>query len=321
MFSTARKVLQFLFYSAMASLAPHDVHTEPPKNTIIFQTDPHVRKGRRSQNAFYYLSDIAERCPHGAGEAVIKKVEFMKSSRVPNLEFLLCHVKDPKYPWQGYCYLDRARDSAPPQQEPRTDSLVPSLQPPTKDSRSLSSESVLDTSSHSSSPSLFGQALDLFTIFCMSVIAFKDYDVLSTLTFNDDSTFSAEEAAVMAMVASDATDEYSVISHRCYWYARPWKVRIVNDAASNIFIPPSDTSQRLAHTYLAKWLQWRVDIEERKKEKDAPLLEAQRREESLLRKLQRKDEELARKQKELDDYKKDQILRLDRVSSSRPNAI
>ncbi len=57
-------------------------------------------------------------------------------------------------------------------------------------------------------------------------------------------------------------------------------------------------------------------------------LEAQRREEaalqrenSVLRQLQRKDEELARKQRELDDYKRDQALRMDRVSSSRPPCV
>ncbi|KAK0488933.1 hypothetical protein IW261DRAFT_1414370 [Armillaria novae-zelandiae] len=361
-------------------------------------------------------------CPHGAGEALITKVEYMKSSRVPNHKFLLCHVKDPQNirGRDTVIRIERFSDSAPPsEREPRTDSNLPSLQPPAKERRPLASESMSDMSSHSSSPSLFGQALDVLAIYCMPVIEFKDYDVLSTLTFNDDSTFASEQAAVMAMVASDAADEYSIISHQCYWYAwvifniiletqagqytktpleddkhmgRRGKVKIVNDAASNIFIPPSDTLKRLVHTYLTKWLQWQVDIEGRKNEKDAPLrdaeaaaererrekleaeavaererqekleaeavaererreklevlqrgredkleaqrreenllqrarednLEAQRREESLLRKLQRRDEELAMKQKEFDDYKKDQVLRLDWVSPSRPNAI
>ncbi|KAK0183737.1 hypothetical protein F5146DRAFT_1007639 [Armillaria mellea] len=178
----------------MAALAPH-IHTEHPKNTFIFDPDPHSHKTRRLNNAWSYLSDLAEYCPYRAGEAVIKKVEYMKSNSLP---------------------------------------------------------------------SLFGQALDLFAIYCNLVIEFKDYDVLSTLTFNDDSTFVAEQAAVAAMVASGATDKYSAITHQCYWYAwvifniivetqagqytkRPFeddkqmgrhrKLRIINDAASNLFIP------------------------------------------------------------------------------------
>ncbi|KAK0474575.1 hypothetical protein IW261DRAFT_1568572 [Armillaria novae-zelandiae] len=296
MFSTTLKVLKFLFYSAMASLAPH-VDTEPPKNTIIFDPDPHVRNLRRTVNACAYLRDLARYCPHGAGEAVIKKVEFMKSSRVPNHEFLLCHVKDPRnIPGRDtVIQIERFNDSAPSQ---RPDTDIPSLQPPAKDRRSLSPQSISDASSHSSSPSIFGPALDLFTIFCMPIITSKDYDVLSTLNFNDDSTFVAEQAAAMAMVASDAADEYNPISHQCYWYARVifniivetqagnyiktppednkrmgrrGMVRIVNDAASNIFIPPADTSERLIRTYLTTWHQWQVDIEKKKKEKDAPL--------------------------------------------------
>ncbi|SJL16126.1 uncharacterized protein ARMOST_19645 [Armillaria ostoyae] len=265
----------------------------------------------------------------------------MKSSQVPNHEFLLFYAEDLRniYGREAVIRIERFSDSAPPQPllEPHVNISAPSLQP---------------------------------------LIAVKDYDVLSTLTFNDNSTFSAEEAAMIAMIASDADDEYSVLSHQCYWYARViyniiletqvgkytktpleddkrmgrrGRVKIVNDAASNILIPPSDTSKQLAQTYLAKWHEWQEDIKERIKEKEALLrreeaarrvaeavaegerrekLEAQQREEavlqreeSLLRKLQRKDEELARKQKELDDYKRDQVLRMDRASSSRPNAI
>ncbi len=54
----------------------------------------------------------------------------------------------------------------------------------------------------------------------MPVLAIEDYDVLSILMFNDNSTFSAEEAAVIAMVASDAADEYSILSRQRYWYTR-----------------------------------------------------------------------------------------------------
>ncbi|PBK70656.1 hypothetical protein ARMSODRAFT_89064 [Armillaria solidipes] len=196
----------------------------------------------------------------------------MKSSRVPNHEFLLCYVRDRRniYDREAVIRIERFSDSAPPQPplEPHVNISALSLQPPVKDRRSLSSESISGTSSHSSSPSLFGPALDLFTITYMPVIAVKDYDVLSTLTFNDNSTFLAEEAAVIAMVASDAADECSVLSHQCYWYTRViyniiletqagkytktpleddkrmgrrGRVKIVNDAASNILIPPSDT--------------------------------------------------------------------------------
>ncbi len=62
-------------------------------------------------------------------------------------------------------------------------------------------------------------ALDLFTSTYMPVIAIEDYDVLSTLTSNDNSTFSAEETLMIAMVASDVADECNVLSHQCCWYA------------------------------------------------------------------------------------------------------
>ncbi|KAK0215740.1 hypothetical protein IW262DRAFT_1465454 [Armillaria fumosa] len=43
-------------------------------------------------------------------------------------------------------------------------------------------------------------------------MAIEDYNVLSTLTSNNNSTLLAEKAAVIAMVASDAADEYSVLT-------------------------------------------------------------------------------------------------------------
>ncbi|SJL13035.1 uncharacterized protein ARMOST_16471 [Armillaria ostoyae] len=93
----------------------------------------------------------------------------------------------------------------------------------------------------------------------MPVIAIEDYDVLSTLTFKDNSTFSAEAAAVIAMVASDAADEYSILSLQCDCaleddkrMGRPERVKTVNDSASSIPIPSSDTSKQSAQPYLAR---------------------------------------------------------------------
>ncbi|KAK0466495.1 hypothetical protein IW261DRAFT_1426909 [Armillaria novae-zelandiae] len=51
-------------------------------------------------------------------------------------------------------------------------------------------------------------------ITCMPVIAIKDYDILSALTFKYGPTFSEEEAVVIiALAASDAADECSIPSH------------------------------------------------------------------------------------------------------------
>ncbi|KAK0443757.1 hypothetical protein EV421DRAFT_2018899 [Armillaria borealis] len=261
-------------------------------NTVIFETNISARKDRKSQTARFYPSAVAQHCPHRAGEAVIKKIEFMKSSRVPNHEFLLCYVRDRRniYDREAVIRIERFSDSAPPQPplEPHVNISALSLQPPVKDRRSLSSESISGTSSHSSSPSLFGPALDLFTITYMPVIAVKDYDVLSTLTFNDNSTFSAEEAVVIAMVASDAADECSVLSHQCYWYAREKEGPLRREEAA----------RRVAEAVAERERQEKLEAQQREEA-------AFQRGESLLRTLQGKDEELARKQKELDDYKRD----------------
>ncbi|KAK0204149.1 hypothetical protein DFS33DRAFT_1275219 [Desarmillaria ectypa] len=366
----------------MIHIAPFDFHTIPPENTIIFEPDVSARKDRKSQTARSYLSSVAQHCPHGVGEAVVKKIEFMKSSRIPNHEFLLCYVKDHRNirGREAVIRIERLNDSASlqPLPEPQSGTTKPSLQPPVNDRHSLS-ESISHTSSHSSSHSLSGPALDLFTITSMPVIATKDSNVLSTLTFNDNSTFAAEEAAAIAMVASDAADEYSVLSHQCYWYARvvyniiletqagnytkaPLEddkrmgkhmgMKIVNDAASNILIPPSDTSKHLTQTYIRKWRELSEDIDDRKKKKEEPIRKAeaaQRGEEAAkrdaesakrvaeaaqreaererqekaaaLQELQRQKEELAKKQKEFDDYKRDLALRTERISSSQPSAV
>ena len=49
-------------------------------------------------------------------------------------------------------------------------------------------------------------------MFLLPAIAVEDYNVLSTLIFND---FSTEVTAMIVIVTSDAADE-----HQCYWYAR-----------------------------------------------------------------------------------------------------
>ncbi|KAK0482290.1 hypothetical protein IW261DRAFT_1606223 [Armillaria novae-zelandiae] len=71
---------------------------------------------------------------------------------------------------------------------------------------------------HESSAMLRGTAICLarrLLLECFGdIIAIKDYDILSALTFKYGSTFSEEEAVViMALAASDAADECSIPSH------------------------------------------------------------------------------------------------------------
>ncbi|KAK0449554.1 uncharacterized protein EV420DRAFT_1564641 [Desarmillaria tabescens] len=362
MFSKAVKSLQFVFYSALTSVAPFDFHTIPPKNTLIFEPNAITRKDRKSQTARYYLSSVAQHCPHGAGEAVVKKMELMKSSWIPNHEFLLFYVKDRRniYGREAVIRVEILNDSSPPQ--PESDTTTPSLQPAQGDGRPFPSESTPHAVSHSSSsPPTLRPALDLFTITCMPVISTKDCNILSTLTFNGNSTFSIEEVAAIASVASAAADEQSLLGHQSSWYARMiysiiletqagnytkappdkhmGKHKIVDDAASNILIPSSDASKQLTQAYLKRWREYLGDIDDRKKVKEEPSIpmaeaprreaEADRRETERLRQeslelqlmIAREKEETRRLRKEIEDSERELALCRERSSSSRPSAI
>ncbi|SJL16109.1 uncharacterized protein ARMOST_19627 [Armillaria ostoyae] len=304
MFSKARKTLQFLFYAVLTSYAPYDFRTIPPENTIIFVPDVICRRDRRSQTARSYFSSVAQHCPYGAGEAIVKKIEFSSSTLRRNHSLILT---PPHLPW---------------------------VTPIVQDRRSLSSESasISRTGSHSPSPeSLYVPANGLFTITCMPVILIEDYDILSTLTFKHNSRFAIEEAAV---IASAAAEECSIPS---YLYDRVIYNIILESQAGNLKYtkgkaPPEDiaTSKQLTQTYIEKWREFRVDIQERievREDSMRRMEEARRQTEAYQREIERMKQELevlreepaelTRKQKELDDHKRDLV---DRVSSSPPNA-
>ncbi len=244
----------------------------PPQNTFIFEPDNNARKEPRYLTARLYLTDVARYCPNGIGEAVVKKIEYRKSSEAPNHEFLLCYVEDRNVPTrQAVIRIERSK----------SDRASPPLLPATHFSLVIM---------RSSSPSLFGKAHDLFTITC-DINAKPSDVVLSTLTFNDNSVFTAEEAAMICQIASDCTNEYSPIRHQCYWYARviynviqeiqsghfkkippeddkrmgKWHgtMKLVNNDASNIFIPRSSSPEALAEIHLKEWHRWLRDVRER----------------------------------------------------------
>ncbi len=268
----ALRHLQFLFYAILTYYAPYDFRTIPPQNYVIFVPDVVDRRYRTRQTARSYLSFIAHGCPHGAGEAVVKKIELMKSSRIPNHEFLICYVKDHRniYGREAVIRIERFSDSAPPYWGPtRFDIMTPSLgQPPIQDKLSPSSESVSRTSNHALSPESFClPARDRFAITCIPVIPIEDYDILSTLTFTPNSAFTIEEAAVIAMVASAAAEECSDTS---YPYARVIYNIILESQAGNLKHtkgkgPLEDivTSKQLTQTYVEKWREFQVDVQER----------------------------------------------------------
>ncbi len=244
----------------------------PPQNTIVFEPDDNARKDPRSLTARLYLTDVARYCPNGVGEAVVRKIEYRKSSEAPNHEFLLCYVEDRNvHTRQAVIRIERCkRDQTSPPPPPSTP---------------ISLGIML-----SSSPSLFGTAGDRFTITC-EINAKPSDVVLSTLTFDDNSVFTADEAAMICQIASDCTNEYNAIRHQCYWYARviynviqetqsgyfkktppeddkrmgTWHgtMKLVNNDASNIFISISSTPEALAKTHLEKWPRWLRDVRER----------------------------------------------------------
>ncbi|SJL04851.1 uncharacterized protein ARMOST_08222 [Armillaria ostoyae] len=260
MLSKTRKSLQSLFCPGPGPDVPS---APPPENTIIFEVDRVARKGAKSQSACSYLTSVTRYCPHGVGDAIVTKIKFRKSSKSLNHGFLLLYVKDRiAVGRRAVIQIDCSTEAQAPDQE-----KVPSL---SSDSASLDA-----------SPSLHG----LFTI-TTDVNTKRSDCTLSTLTFDDDSTFSADEAAMICKITSDFAKEDNIIG---LWYAwviynvtqqtqkghftkTPTEVdrRIglhsgVNKGAS---VPSFDTLQRMAKIYREEWPKWMVDIEKKKREMD-----------------------------------------------------
>ncbi|SJL04894.1 uncharacterized protein ARMOST_08265 [Armillaria ostoyae] len=220
----------------------------PPKNTIIFEVDRVARKGAKSQSACSYLTSVAQFCPRRVGDAVIMKLEFKKSSKS---RFLLLYVKD--------------RTAAGRKAVIRIDCRTEAQAPDQEKVSCLSSHST----SLEASPSLHG----FFTITADVNTKCSDR-TLSTLTFDDDSTFSANKAEDNIIGLWYAWMIYNVIQQTQKGHFTKTPVeddrRIglhsgVNKGAS---IPSFDTLQRLAEIYCEEWPKWMVDIEKKKQEMD-----------------------------------------------------
>ncbi len=251
------------------------LHPLEPENTIVFETDERTRREPRIQSSRRYLTDVARYCPNGVGEAIVKKIEHRKSSEAPNHEFLLCYVQDRNVPTRlAVIQIERFN-----QNHVTPDKGVP---PALSPAALLSLDAM-----RSSSPSLFGKAIDFFTITCD--IDVKRSDVtLSTLLFDDNSGFTADEAAMICKIASECADEYNALGHQCFWYAGVI-YKIIQEIYVNrfeetlaegnrrkgvghgvkirmkIFIPPDHAPETLAQTHRQKWPKWKDDIETAKK--------------------------------------------------------
>ncbi|KAG7450183.1 uncharacterized protein BT62DRAFT_916687 [Guyanagaster necrorhizus] len=187
----------------------------------------------------------------------------------------------------------------------------------------------------------------------MPVTPAWDANVLSTLTFHPDSTFLADEVAVIATVTSEAANEYSPLTYQCYWFAktifniivemqvgkytkRPEKdnkhmgkhgsIRIVGGDASNIFMSGAMACKSLIQPYHARWEKWLNEVKAMKEKKEEPLIiaeqakrDAQRGAEEERKTRLDAQQELASLQKEFDDYK--QNLHISGLSSSQSNAL
>ncbi|PBK62951.1 hypothetical protein ARMSODRAFT_1024490 [Armillaria solidipes] len=247
-------------------------HPPEPANPFVFEPDNRAREGLRSLSACSYLVFVARHCPDGVGEAVMKKIEYRKSLKAPNHEFLLCFVEDRNVP--------------------------------------------------TSSPSCFGRAIDVFTITC-DINAKPSDIVLSTLTFDDDSGFTADEAAMICQIASDCADEYNALGHQCYWYAgviykiiqeiylSRFKETLADSnrrrgmgrgvrIQTNIFILPSDAPELLAQIHRKRWPEWTMEIEVKKKENwSGEQRQELNRKDEVIKMLQRKLDELEMLQGEL----------------------
>ncbi|PBK62949.1 hypothetical protein ARMSODRAFT_1024488 [Armillaria solidipes] len=282
-------------------------HAPEPENTIVFETDSAARKDPRSLSARAYLVFVARHCPNGVEEAVVKKIEYRKSSEAPNHEFLLCFVEDHNVPTRQAIIRIECFN----QNQIAPDRGVPFALPPAK---FLSLDAL-----RSSSPSLFSTTVDVFTITC-GINDKRSDTTLSTLIFDDNSGFSADETAMICQIVSECADEYNSVGHQCYWYAgvvydviqetqsgrftktpaednkhvgKGWGMRSVNNQRMNIFSPPEHASEQLSQTHLRKWPEWVADIEAKKKKRSDEQQE-----------LDRKDEEIAKLQKKLNEYKR-----------------
>ncbi|KAK0185955.1 hypothetical protein F5146DRAFT_1068640 [Armillaria mellea] len=319
MFFETRNSLRSILYSLMSYPTPPSA-----KNTIIFESDRAARKHAKSLSAHHYLTDVARNCPHGVGEAVVEKIEFRKSSEKPNHEFLLCYVKDRSVSGRrAIIRIERWSDST------NGDTLD---EEPAENSSPRRSTFSIDEAARSaiqsSSASFYGTAYDRFTISCDCASVKRSDLTLSTLTFGD-SSFTADEAAMISRIASDCADKYNAITHQCYWYARViynviqetqsghykktpsqddkrmglWRgtMKLVNDDASNIFIDASHHPKQLTEIYNKEWPEWIEHIEKRKLEVDEPRREIERGK----REIERVDQERAELQRQLAKERKE----------------
>ncbi len=243
-------------------------HNSEPKNTIIFEPNDNARRDRRSLTARLYLTDVARYCPNGVGEAVVKRIEYRKSSEAPNHEFLLCYVEDCNLSTrQAVIRIERCKSD---QASPASPPLLPTTH--------ISHDAL-----HSSSPSSFGSAADSFTITC-DINAKRSDAMLSTLIFDDNSAFTADETAMICQIVSECDDEYSALGHQCFWYAdtiykiirKIHSTHIMETLAeghkrkgmgrgvkikTNAFIPSTHFPEKLAQIHLERWPKWQAGIE------------------------------------------------------------
>ncbi|KAG7450182.1 uncharacterized protein BT62DRAFT_495665 [Guyanagaster necrorhizus] len=153
MLSKSWRTLKYLFYFVMTHYHPHDFATIPSHNSYIFDPNFTSRQDRKLWTARSYLNFVALHCPDGAGEAVVKKIEFMKSTWALNHKYLLFYVKDchnipgrDTVIWVEHFIDDNPNQPSP--ESPKSDaSMIPSLEPPLKESHLLSSKSVAHASS------------------------------------------------------------------------------------------------------------------------------------------------------------------------------
>ncbi|KAK0229058.1 hypothetical protein EDD85DRAFT_794179 [Armillaria nabsnona] len=162
----------------------------PPENSIIFEVDRVTCKGTKSLPVCSYLISVTRFCPYGVGDTAIMKLKFRKSSKS---QFLLLYVKDCTIPGEkAVIWINCNTEAQTPDQEKAF---------------SLSSDSTLLNA--------FPSLQHFLTI--TDNINTKHSDcTLSTLTFDSDSTFSADEAAMICKISSDFAKEDNTIS---VWYA------------------------------------------------------------------------------------------------------